>query len=107
MKSKTYWKYKGSINTYETDSNKIYQEFVKGEVIIKRLSYNFYLITIKSTDHTYSNIFMGNLDQLVGSFSPNDYTVFYTTPKGNLRAKFYKLESKTKTLFGDFKLFQN
>ena len=49
---------------------------------------------------------MGNLDQLVGSFSPNDYTIFYTTPKGNLRAKFYKLESNTKTLFGDFKLFQ-
>ncbi len=106
MKTKTYWDYKGNINTYDTNKNKIYQEFVKGQVIIKRLSFNFYLITIKSKELTYSNIFMGNLDQLVGSFSPNDYTIFYTTPKGNLRAKFYKLESNTKTLFGDFKLFQ-
>ncbi len=48
---------------------------------------------------------MGNNEQIIGSFSPNDYTIFYTTPKGNLRAKFYTLKDQ-KTKFGDFVLEQ-
>lgn len=105
MKTKTIWNYKGNINTYDKNTNKIYQNFVKGIVIIKRLSYNFYLITVESKDLTYTNIFMGNSDQIIGSFSPNDYTIFYTTSKGNLRAKFYTLTSDNRTKFGEFKLF--
>ncbi len=105
MKNKTVWTYKGNINTYNQLSNKISKDRVKGIVVIKRLSYNFYLIKVESKDLTYSNIFMGNNDQIIGSFSPNDYTIFYTNQKGNLRAKFYTLiDNKTK--FGDFVLEQ-
>ncbi len=106
MKNKTVWNYKGNVNTYNQQTGKIIQESVKGIVVIKRLSFNFYLIKVESKDLTYSNIFMGNNDQIVGSFSPSDYTIFYTTPKGNLRAKFYTLESDKKTKFGDFVLKQ-
>jgi hypothetical protein len=106
MKNKTVWTYKGNINTYEQSTNKISNEYVKGIVVIKKLSNNFYLIKVESKDLTYSNIFMGNNDQIIGSFSPNDYTIFYTTSKGKLRAKFYTLESDKKTKFGDFVLKQ-
>jgi hypothetical protein len=106
MKNKTVWTYKGNINTYNQSTNKISKEYVKGIVVIKRLSYNFYIVKVESKDLTYSNIFMGNNDQIIGSFSPNDYTIFYTTSKGKLMAKFYTLESNNKTKFGDFVLEQ-
>lgn len=107
MKNISYWIYKGFIHTFDIKTQKIQKEFVKGKTIIKKLSDTFYLITVKSKNLEYSNIFMNlNNNQIVGSFSPNDYTLFYLTPDGKLRSKFYTIiDNKTK--FGDLKLYED
>lgn len=107
MKNKSFWIYKGMIFTYDSSSNQMTKQFVKGKIIIKKISNIFYLITIKSKNYSYSNIFMSNNDQIVGSFFHNDYTTFYSTPDGKLKAKFYSLTTNSKTHFGNFKLFPN
>lgn len=107
MKNKSFWIYKGIIYTYDSSSNKITKQFVKGKIIIEKISNIFYIITVQSKNNSYSNIFMSNNEQIIGSFFSNDYTTFYITTKGKLKAKFYTLTSNSKTNFGEFKLFPN
>lgn len=107
MKNKSYWTYKGFIHTYDTLTKKFTKEFVKGKIIINKLSNIFYLISIETKNTYLSNIFMNSYnEQIVGSFVQNDTTIFYLTPDGKLRAKFYTLIG-SKTKFGEFKLYKD
>ncbi len=109
LKGKSTWKYKGIINTFYQQSGKFTKEYVKGKITFRDLWYPFYLVEVKPKDDVpmYRNIFMKNYDQIVGSFSPNDNTIFYLNPNGEFRAKFYSLipGSGNKTRFGNIKLF--
>ncbi len=104
MKNKSFWICKGVLNTFDQSAKKISQEFVKGKISIRKLTNVFYLITIDLPKVSYTNIFMSNNDQIIGSFLPNDSTVFYITQKGYLRAKYYTILNN-QTKFGEFKLF--
>ena len=106
QKNNSVWKYKGIINTFDQSSGKFIKEHIKGKIKFRELQFPFYLVEVSPKDSipAYRNIFMKNYDQLVGSFSPNDYTIFYINENDDFRAKFYSLLPNNKTRFGNIKL---